>query len=124
MFALHETEVDGVRCFWVETDRPTLSAQLIFRQGMADEWLNESGWLHMLEHLSLHGRGGGTLQVNGSVSLLHTSFTAHGPAERVGAHFSDLTQWLSAPTFHEFERERGVLQAESRLRGGSVPIAP
>ncbi len=120
MVELHETEVDGVRCFWVETGRPTLAAKLAFRQGMADEWLTESGWLHMLEHLALHGRGGGRLQVNGSTSLLHTEFDAHGPAELVVEHLAGLTAWLAEPVFHEFERERGVLEAESRLRADNV----
>ena len=115
---LHETNIDGVRCFWVDTGRPTLAASLLFRQGMCDEPLNESGWLHMLEHLSLHGRGGGTLHVNGSVSLLQTSFDAHGPAEAVASHLSDVSRWLAAPRFEDFEKERGVLRAESAGRGG------
>jgi hypothetical protein len=117
MIPVYESEIDGVRCFWVDTGRPTLAGQLLFRQGMADEWLVESGWQHLLEHLALHGRGGGALSVNGSVSLLHTSFEAHGPADQVAEHFAALTAWLSAPVFDEFERERGVLRAESALRG-------
>ncbi|MFN8194618.1 MAG: hypothetical protein U0R80_10095 [Nocardioidaceae bacterium] len=119
MFELHHTEVHGVRCFWVETGRPTLAAQLLFRTGMVDESLTESGWLHLLEHLALHGRGGGALQVNGSVSLLHTAFEAHGPAEAVADHLRDVSGWLSRPTFLEFERERGVLHAESAFRPAS-----
>ena len=119
MFTLHDTEVDGVRCFWVETGRPTLAAQLVFRQGMADEPLTESGWLHMLEHLALHGRGGGALGVNGSVAVLHTAFDAHGPADGVVEHLAGVTAWLADPVFHEFERERGVLRAESATRGGT-----
>jgi hypothetical protein len=119
MVSLHHTDIDGVPCFWVESGRPTLAAQLIFRTGMADEWLNGSGWTHILEHLALHGRGGGTLAVNGSVSLLHTTFDAHGPARDVARHLTELAVWLSRPVFHEFEREKGVLQAESALRADS-----
>jgi hypothetical protein len=26
---LHETEIDGVRCYWVATERPTLAATLL-----------------------------------------------------------------------------------------------
>lgn len=118
MTTLRETEVDGVRCFWVDTGRPTLAGSLVFRQGMADEPLVESGWLHMLEHLALHGRGGGALHVNGSVSLLRTSFDAHGPADAVASHFADLSKWLAQPQFDEFEREKGVLRAEAVGRGG------
>ncbi|MCW2762980.1 MAG: hypothetical protein JWR85_3181 [Marmoricola sp.] len=118
MAELFRGEVDGVPCFWVETGRPTLAAQLVFRSGSADEPLPETGWLHVLEHLALHGRGGGALHVNGSVSLLHTAFDSHGPPEAVTRHLSELTRWLSAPSFRELERERNVLRAESNQRGG------
>lgn len=120
---LHQTEIDGVRCFWVETGRPTLSALLMFRQGQADETLPESGWLHLLEHMALHGRGGGALHVNGSVGLLHTNFDTHGPHEAVTNHLAEVTGWLSEPTFHELDRERGVLRAEAGLRGGTAARA-
>jgi len=123
MALLHETEVDGVRCFWVDSGRPTLAASLLFRQGSADEVLHESGWLHMLEHLALHDRGGGALAVNGSVSPLVTSFDCHGPADMVRAHLTDICSWLGEPTFAELERERGVLRAESGLRDSAVSRA-
>ena len=37
MTVVKETSIDDVRCFWVETNRPTLRASLMFRQGLADE---------------------------------------------------------------------------------------
>lgn len=117
MFELHTTEVDGVRCFWVDTGRSTLAARLVFRTGMADEWLHESGWTHLIEHLALHGRGGGALSINGTTGLLHTSFDAHGPSDLVVGHLDGLTQWLSRPEFGELEREKSVLSAENALRG-------
>jgi hypothetical protein len=117
MTALHETEVDGVRCFWVETGRPTLAAALVFRHGLADERFTESGFVHLLEHLSLHGRGSGGLHVNGQVRMLETTFDAHGPADQVVEHLAALTGWLSAPTFEELDRERLVLGAEAAVRG-------
>ena len=73
---MQQTTIDGVACFWVDTGRPTLTARLLFRAGSADEPLHESGWLHLLEHAVLHGRGGGTLHVNGFVSPLITAFDA------------------------------------------------
>ncbi len=117
---LFSGEVDGVPSFWVDTGRPTLTAQLMFRAGSADETLPETGWLHVLEHMALHGRGRGALHVNGSVSLLHTAFDSHGPPDAVARHLGDLTRWLSAPSFWELERERNVLRAESNQRGGPV----
>jgi hypothetical protein len=120
MVRVLESEVDGVPCFWVETGRPTLAARLMFRQGIADEPLHESGWLHLLEHMALHGSGHGSLQVNGSVSPLVTSFDVHGPAESVADHLIRLTAWLGNPRLHGVERERGVLRAESELRKGPL----
>src|SRR4051794_23017115 len=120
MVTVRESEVDGVPCFWVETGRPTLAANLLFRQGSADEPLHESGWLHLLEHMALHGAGRGSLQVNGSVSTLVTSFDAHGPPGAVAAHLTKLASWLRDPRVQGVERERGVLRAESGLRGGPV----
>lgn len=117
---LHQTEVDGVRCVWVDTGRPTLAAQLMFRQGASDEPLEESGWLHLIEHLTLHGRGGGALQVNGSVAMLLTSFDVHGPADLVAGHLADVTAGLGRIDGAELAREQRVLRAESELRTGAV----
>ena len=118
MTLVHDTEISGVRCFWVETNRPTLRASLMFRQGLADEPLVESGWLHLLEHLALDGKGGGALSINGSVSLLETSFDAHGPAELVATHLTDVARWLSDPDLSRLDHECGVLTAEASTRGG------
>ena len=120
MTTLHQTDVDGVQCFWVDSERPTLSAGLMFRCGIADEPLQESGWLHMLEHLALHDRGGGALHVNGSVTPLLTMFESHGPADQVVDHLTGVTRWLNDPELEELERERGVLRAEAATRGGPV----
>lgn len=117
MTHVHETEIDGVRCFWVESGRPTLSASLLFRAGLVDESFTQHGWHHLLEHSALHGRDSGTLGVNGSVSLTTTSFDAHGPIDRVVDHFADISRWLADPDLSDIARESGVLKAEQRTRG-------
>lgn len=117
MTSVHRTEIDGVPCFWVDSGRPTLSATLLFRAGLVDESFTEHGWRHLLEHSALHGRGSGTLSVNGSVSLTTTTFDAHGPVERVVNHFDELARWLAAPDFSDIDRESRVLLAEERVRG-------
>ncbi|MGQ2911702.1 hypothetical protein [Aeromicrobium sp.] len=118
------TEVDGITTFWVDTGRPTLAAQLIIRTGAADERLPESGWTHLLEHVTLHGTSRpGPLDVNGSVGLLTTSFTAHGPIEAVTQHLAEVTRRLGEPVDSDLDRERQVLAAEARLRGGPVERA-
>jgi hypothetical protein len=123
MTELHETEIDGVRCFWVDSGRPTLAAQLAFRCGTADEPVPESGWLHLIEHLALHGREAHGLQLNGSVSPLTTSFDAHGPVGAVVEHLASVTRFLSEPRLDDLDRERRVLRAESELRAGPVQRA-
>lgn len=115
---MHHTTVDGVDCFYVDTGRPTLTARLLFRVGSADEPLHESGWLHLLEHSALHGRGGGALSVNGFVSPLVTGFDAHGPAEAVARHVTELTTALHDLDDDRLMHERDVLRAEGELRGG------
>lgn len=123
MTDVHETEIDGVRCFWVETGRPTLAASLRFRSGIVDEEVPRAGWLHLIEHMALHGRGGGALAINGSVSFLETTFDAHGPVDLVADHLRATTSWLSRPDFTDLERERNVLRAEGRTRGGMAADA-
>jgi hypothetical protein len=118
MTCLQVTEVDGVPTFWVGSGRPTLTAALVVRQGMVDEAFNTSGWSHLLEHLVLHGRGGGTLKVNGEVSLLTTRLDLHGPPDRVAEELSSISQWLSEPDLTHLHHEQSVLGAESDLRGG------
>lgn len=115
---MQRTEIDGVTCFWVDSGRPTLAAWLLFRIGSADEPVAESGWLHLLEHSALHGRGGGALHVNGFVAPLVTGFDTHGPTDLVTRHLREVTAWLAAPDLSDLDRERNVLRAEAELRGG------
>lgn len=115
---MQQTAIDGVTCFWVDSGRPTLTARLLFRVGSADEPLHESGWLHLLEHSALHGRGGGALHVNGFVAPLMTGFDAHGPADAVAHHLGAMTSALTRPEPARLLRERDVLRAEGEMRGG------
>ena len=123
MALVHETEVEGVRTFWVDSGRPTLVATLMFRVGAADERLTTSGWLHLLEHMALHGLPRGTLAVNGAVSPLLTMFTMHGPPDQVAAALAKVTGRLTEPDLAELDRERRVLGAEAATRGGPVQRA-
>lgn len=120
MGQVHATAIDGVHTFWVDSGRPTLAATLMFRAGTTDEDLATTGWLHLLEHLALHGLPRGTLAVNGAVGPLYTSFSVHGPAEQVVASLETVTRRLASPELAELERERRVLAAEAATRGGPV----
>jgi hypothetical protein len=50
------------------------------------------------------------------VSLLHTRYDAHGPADDVARFLGGLADWLADPCLTEAARERSVLRAEADLR--------
>ncbi|MDX2972839.1 M16 family metallopeptidase [Kribbella solani] len=112
---LRSDEVDGVPVYWVPGERQ-LRASLWFRGGQADEALPRHGWMHLLEHLALHDRGSIRTPINGSVSMLHTTFDVEGEPDDIVAFLRDLCDWLRTPDFRELEHERRVLRAESATR--------
>lgn len=116
---VHVGTVGEVPTYWVDLGRETLSAVMLFRCGMVDETLLTRGWLHLLEHLALHGRDAesGALHVNGSVGLLYTQFEVHGPRDQVVRALGHIAAWLRDPTLDRANREADVLRAESALRG-------
>jgi len=114
---LHETDIDGVRCFWVDAGRPTLAALLLFRCGSADEPVAEAGWQHLLEHMALEGRTYPNMTFNGQVGLLETSFHAHGVADEVVEFLGQVTGWLARPDLQGIGKEARVLQSELNGRG-------
>jgi hypothetical protein len=116
MVTLHETEIDGVLCFWADLGRPLSAAHLHFRHGLADEPLPEAGWLHLLEHLALLDRETLERPIRSSVGMLLTRFTAFGTPEVVVANLVALARWLEQPDLQLLARERGVLQAKAQLR--------
>lgn len=121
---LQRDVLDGVTTFWVDSGRPTLAASLIFRGGIADETLPTMGWLHVIEHLALHGRQSGPLHVNGSVSLLNTQLDLHGPPDAVTRTLTEICAWLRDPDLGHLPKESKVLAAESAYRGaGDAAVA-
>ena len=110
---VRETEVSGVLCFYVDMGRPASAAHLIFRHGMADEPLHETGWLHLLEHLALLDRESLSRPINGQVSMLLTRFAAFGSPEELVRQLGALSRWVAEPDFQLLARERGVLQARA-----------
>jgi hypothetical protein len=111
--SVRETEVSGVLCFFVDMGRPASVAHLIFRHGMADEPLHETGWLHLLEHLALLDRETLTRPINGQVSMLLTRFAMFGSPDDLVGQLGALCRWVAEPDFQLLARERGVLQARA-----------
>jgi hypothetical protein len=116
MTGVRESEIDGVLCFWVDMGRPASRAHLIFRQGLADEPLPETGWLRLLEHLALLDRETLTRPIEGSTTMLLTTFRAEGSGPVLADRLQTLARWFAEPDFRLLARERGVLQAEAQLR--------
>src|SRR2546430_6864243 len=100
-----------------------MRASLWFRAGLADESLPTRGWLHLLEHLALHGRDSLRAPINGQVSMLPTSFDVEGDPDDIAAFPQHVCRWLTAPDFSDLEHERRVLPAESATRAsGSLGL--
>ncbi len=116
MTGVRESEINGVLCFWVDMGRPASAAHLLFRQGLADEPLQESGWLHLLEHLALLDRETLTRPIEGRLSLLRTHFAAFGGPEAITEQLGALGRWLAEPDLRLLPRERGLLQAQAHER--------
>lgn len=112
---LQTTHVEGVPTFFVDTGQ-TPTASLSFRAGLADETLTTHGWLHLLEHMAMHGRDNPHLQTNASVGLWVTDFSVSGESDDLVAFLNDLSRWLAAPDFGGLEHERKILMAESAQR--------
>ena len=96
--ALHtvrETEVSGVLCFFVDMGRPASAAHLIFRHGMADEPLHETGWLRLLEHLALLDRETLSRPIHGEVTMLLTRFAAFGAPDELAVQLGRLCRWIA-----------------------------
>jgi hypothetical protein len=110
---VRETDVTGVLCFYVDMGRPASAAHLIFRHGLADEPLPETGWLHLLEHLALLDRESLSRPISGQVSMLLTRFAAFGGPHELVTNLGALCRWVAEPDFRLLARERGVLQARA-----------
>lgn len=108
--------LDGVATFVAHDGRPTLTATLMFRFGMADEPLVASGWMHLLEHMALHGVVPGRLDVNGSVGLLVTRFDVSGEPRDVAWYLTALTERLLRVDPQVFAHEVRVLGLEAERR--------
>ena len=121
---VRETDVTGVLCFYVDMGRPASAAHLIFRQGLADEPLHETGWLHLLEHLALLDRETLSRPINGQVSMLLTRFAAFGTSDELVTNLGALCRWVAEPDFRLLARERGVLQARAHQQHDPLDAVP
>lgn len=109
---VHETTVDGVRCFWVEAARP-FTAMLLFRVGVYDEPLHMRGITHLVEHLALHRLHGSEVTFNAQVTTTLTQVWAQGPPDACGTFLRRFCDELHSLPIERLDKEASVLQRES-----------
>src|SRR5689334_11642795 len=118
----HEREIDGIRAWYARTPGETTRGSLWFRIGSADMTLPTHGWVHLVEHLALHGLSAQRLTYNGEVGLRYTRFDVVGSGDEVVRFFDALCAWLREPNFDELDHESRVLRAEGAQRApAAVP---
>ena len=108
---MQPTLVDGVPVFFAEGPGP-VTAGLVFGVGRRDESFVRGGLTHLVEHLAMHGVGRTTLEVNASVSLDVTEFTATGPGEAVAAFLTAVCRSLDDLPVDRLAVEADVLRTE------------
>ena len=75
---LRDVAVDGVRVLHFPDQSGLTEATLIFGVGQRDETLPTLGTLHALEHAVMAGVRRTPIDINGSVGVSTTQFTATG----------------------------------------------
>ncbi|NNF53333.1 MAG: insulinase family protein, partial [Acidimicrobiales bacterium] len=113
---IHETEVDGVRCVWLDAARP-FTAVLLFRVGMMDEPLRMRGISHLVAHLGLLRFHGTETTFNGYVALRETGFVGEGPPDQVGTFLQEVCTSLQDLPMDRIELETSVLRQEEAMAG-------
>ena len=109
------TSVDGVPVYYAEGPAP-LSGGLVFGVGRRDETFVAGGITHLVEHLTMRAVGRTALDVNASVDLTATEFTASGSPERLAEFFRAVCLTLADLPTGDLAVEADVLRAE----GGTV----
>ena len=114
--SVRRDEVDGVPVLWLPGTDDTVRATLWIRAGMVDLPLVRNGWLHLLEHMALHGQDSVRAPVNGHVGLLATGFHVQGDPADVVLFLGRLCSWLARPDLTSVDHEARVLRAEAARR--------
>lgn len=118
-----ELEVDGVRVHHFPSAESITAATLIFAAGIRDETLPTLGTLHALEHLVMSTVRRTPIEINGSVGLNTTDFTATGSPHLVAAFLEGVCRALVDPPLDRIATESKILDAEGGEGDGGPPLA-
>jgi zinc protease len=114
------TEVDGLPVFWADVPRQFAGA-LVFRVGRSDETLTTGGLSHLVEHLALPTERRRSVDFNGTVDGLETTFFARGARDSVLDFLSEAADTLGRLPLERLEVERRILLTEA-AGVGSDPV--
>ena len=118
---LRDLVVDGVRVLHFPDQSGLTEATLIFGVGQRDETLPTLGTLHALEHAVMAGVRRTPIDINGSVGVSTTQFTATGSTTLVSAFLTGVCEGLADPPTDRLHHEARVLEAEGD--GDGTPMS-
>jgi predicted Zn-dependent peptidase len=112
-----QTSVDGIPVFHAPGPAP-VAAGLVFGVGRADETFVRGGLTHLVEHLAMYAAGRWAIDVNASVDLTTTEFTATGPPAQVAAFLRAVCLALTDLPTDRLAVETDVLRTEGAAVAG------
>ena len=119
---VRECELDGVRVLHFPDDSGRAEATLIFGVGARDETLPTLGTLHALEHAVMTGVRRTPIEIDASVRVSTTQFTAAGSPHLVGSFLTGVCRGLADPPLDRLAHEAHILAAE--LEGDDSATSP
>lgn len=109
---VRECELDGVRVLHFPDESGRAEATLIFGVGARDETLPTLGTLHALEHAAMTGVRRTPIDIDASVGVSTTQFTAAGSPHLVGSFLTGVCRALADPPLDRLAHEAQILEAE------------
>ncbi|HEY5981232.1 MAG TPA: insulinase family protein [Microlunatus sp.] len=119
---VRESELDGVRVLHFPDDSGRAEATLIFGVGARDETLPTLGTLHALEHAAMTGVRRTPIEIDATVRVSTTQFTAAGSPHLVGSFLTGVCRGLADPPLDRLAHEAQILEAE--LEGDDSATSP
>jgi hypothetical protein len=105
-------EIDGVTTFWEEGPGP-LTGMLVFGVGARHESFRTIGIAHVVEHLVMDTLPRSHLDVDATVDIDTTTFSATGRPDQVADFIGRICTALRDLPLDRLQHEAGVLEAES-----------
>jgi zinc protease len=112
-------ELGGIPVYHAPAPPPYIIA-LAFRAGRSDETAARGGLTHLVEHMALPFSSRRSLDFNGTIDNVLTTFVAAGDEDLVLPFIADVALQLRELPLERFEIERGILLAEEAMQGASV----